>query len=47
MRVRPEALQARLPAQWIFAWMYNGLVPHSKLMHTIEAFHRQVIPRVA
>lgn len=44
---RLEALLARLPAQWIFAWTYNGLIPHANLMTSIERFQREVIPRVA
>ncbi len=42
-----ETLLERLPAQWIFAWCYNGLIPHAKLMHSIEAFHQKVLPRVS
>jgi alkanesulfonate monooxygenase SsuD/methylene tetrahydromethanopterin reductase-like flavin-dependent oxidoreductase (luciferase family) len=42
-----ERLCERLPAQWIFAWTYNGLVPHAKLMRSIEDFHAKVLPRVA
>jgi alkanesulfonate monooxygenase SsuD/methylene tetrahydromethanopterin reductase-like flavin-dependent oxidoreductase (luciferase family) len=41
-----EALLARLPARWLFAWTYNGLVPHERLMHSIEAFATKVLPRV-
>ena len=25
----------RLPVRWIFAWMYNGLLPNDRLMKTI------------
>jgi alkanesulfonate monooxygenase SsuD/methylene tetrahydromethanopterin reductase-like flavin-dependent oxidoreductase (luciferase family) len=42
-----ETLRARLPAQWVFAWTYNGLIPHGKLMASIENFHRKVLQRVA
>jgi alkanesulfonate monooxygenase SsuD/methylene tetrahydromethanopterin reductase-like flavin-dependent oxidoreductase (luciferase family) len=42
-----ETLQARLPAQWIFAWTYNGLIPHAKLMTSIESFYNDVLPRVS
>ncbi len=42
-----EHLLERLPAQWIFAWTYNGLIPHSALMPSIESFYRSVLPRVA
>ena len=42
-----EDLRARLPVRWLFAWTYNGLVPHAKLMHSIERFARAVLPRVS
>jgi alkanesulfonate monooxygenase SsuD/methylene tetrahydromethanopterin reductase-like flavin-dependent oxidoreductase (luciferase family) len=42
-----ESLLARLPAQWIFAWTYNGLIPHAALMTSIERFYREVLPRVS
>ncbi|HTO55242.1 MAG TPA: LLM class flavin-dependent oxidoreductase [Myxococcota bacterium] len=41
-----EALQKRLPAQWIFAWIYISLIDNAKLMRTIESFATQVLPRV-
>jgi alkanesulfonate monooxygenase SsuD/methylene tetrahydromethanopterin reductase-like flavin-dependent oxidoreductase (luciferase family) len=41
-----ERLLARLPARWLFAWTYNGLVPHAKLLWSIEAFATKVLPRV-
>jgi alkanesulfonate monooxygenase SsuD/methylene tetrahydromethanopterin reductase-like flavin-dependent oxidoreductase (luciferase family) len=41
-----ETLLRRLPAQWIFAWTYNGLIPHPKLMRSIERFATEVLPRV-
>ena len=41
-----EALLRRLPAQWIFAWTYNALIPHAKLMRSIERFATEVLPRV-
>jgi len=42
-----ERLLERLPITWIFAWMYNGLLPHDRLMKTIELFSTKVLPRVA
>ncbi len=42
-----EALRARLPARWLFAWTYNAFIPHAKLMHSIEKFYTKVLPRVA
>jgi alkanesulfonate monooxygenase SsuD/methylene tetrahydromethanopterin reductase-like flavin-dependent oxidoreductase (luciferase family) len=40
-----EGLLERLPARWLFAWTYNGLIPHAKLMRSIELFATQVLPR--
>ena len=41
-----ERLLERIPANWVFAWLYNGFIPHAKLMKTIELFHTKVLPRV-
>ncbi|MGH2685254.1 MAG: LLM class flavin-dependent oxidoreductase [Actinomycetota bacterium] len=41
-----ERLRTRLPVSWLFAWTYNGLVPHTELMGSIESFATQVLPRV-
>jgi alkanesulfonate monooxygenase SsuD/methylene tetrahydromethanopterin reductase-like flavin-dependent oxidoreductase (luciferase family) len=41
-----ERLCARLPVRWLFAWSYNGLVPHDRLMYSIEQFATTVLPRV-
>jgi alkanesulfonate monooxygenase SsuD/methylene tetrahydromethanopterin reductase-like flavin-dependent oxidoreductase (luciferase family) len=41
-----EALRKRLPVQWLFAWTYNGLIPHAKLMRSIERFAGEVWARV-
>jgi hypothetical protein len=30
----------------VFAWQYNGLVPHAKLMTSIERYATEVVPRV-
>jgi alkanesulfonate monooxygenase SsuD/methylene tetrahydromethanopterin reductase-like flavin-dependent oxidoreductase (luciferase family) len=42
-----ERLITRLPIRWIFAWMYNGLMPHDRLLKTLELFWTKVLPRVA
>jgi alkanesulfonate monooxygenase SsuD/methylene tetrahydromethanopterin reductase-like flavin-dependent oxidoreductase (luciferase family) len=42
-----ERLTERLPVQWVFAWTYNGLVPHGNLLQSIEAYQTVVLPRVA
>ncbi len=36
----------RSPARWLFAWTYNGLIPHAKLMRSIELFATKVLPRI-
>lgn len=41
-----ERLFERLPARWIFAWEWNGLVPHDRLLRSIELFATEVAPRV-
>jgi alkanesulfonate monooxygenase SsuD/methylene tetrahydromethanopterin reductase-like flavin-dependent oxidoreductase (luciferase family) len=40
-----ERLRARLPVSWLFAWTYNGLIPHADLMHSIEVLATDVLPR--
>ncbi len=40
-----ERLLKRLPAKWLFSWTYNGLIPHAKLMRSIERFATEVLPR--
>jgi hypothetical protein len=42
-----EKLLKRLPLKWLFAWMYNGLVPHDRNMKILEQFWTKVMPRVA
>ena len=40
-----EAAASRVPLDWLFCWMFNGMIPHEKLMRTIELFATQVLPR--
>ena len=40
-----ERLLAQSPVRWLFAWTYNGLVPHAKLMRSLELFATRVLPR--
>jgi hypothetical protein len=42
-----ERLLVRLPARWLFAWTYNGLIPHTKLLRSMERFATTVLPRVS
>jgi alkanesulfonate monooxygenase SsuD/methylene tetrahydromethanopterin reductase-like flavin-dependent oxidoreductase (luciferase family) len=40
-----EKLAERLPLDWLFAWTYNGLIPHRTLMRSLELFATAVLPR--
>lgn len=40
-----EKVMQRLPLQWLFAWMHNGLMPHATALRTLELFETQVRPR--
>ena len=42
VRRQLDAMRARLPIDWIFAWMYNGVLTNERLMTTIERFAREV-----
>jgi alkanesulfonate monooxygenase SsuD/methylene tetrahydromethanopterin reductase-like flavin-dependent oxidoreductase (luciferase family) len=44
---RLEGLLARLPVQWMFVWLYNGLVSNADNLRSIEAWRNDVVPRVA
>lgn len=41
-----EMLLKRLPANWLFAWIYNGFIPHDKLMKSLELYSTKVLPRI-
>ncbi|MDO8613992.1 MAG: LLM class flavin-dependent oxidoreductase [Dehalococcoidia bacterium] len=42
-----ETLLRQTPVRWLFAWTYNGLVPHDKIMRSLELFATKVLPRFA
>jgi alkanesulfonate monooxygenase SsuD/methylene tetrahydromethanopterin reductase-like flavin-dependent oxidoreductase (luciferase family) len=42
-----EASQKRQPVDWTVCYTYNALVPHAKLMKSIERFWTKVMPRFA
>jgi hypothetical protein len=42
-----EANMKRQAVDWVFCYTYNGLIPHAKLMKSIEAYTTQVMPRFA
>ena len=43
---RLEAMMKDRPVAWLFAWTFNALIPHDKLMRSIELYQTQVLPRV-
>jgi alkanesulfonate monooxygenase SsuD/methylene tetrahydromethanopterin reductase-like flavin-dependent oxidoreductase (luciferase family) len=42
VRRQLDSMRSRLPIDWLFAWMYNGVVPNATLLTTIERFAREV-----
>ncbi|MEX2246857.1 MAG: LLM class flavin-dependent oxidoreductase [Dehalococcoidia bacterium] len=42
-----ERMLETAPVKWLFAWTYNGLVPHPKIMRSLELFATKVLPRFA
>ncbi len=43
---RLESMLKRLPVEWIFCWAFNALVPHPKLMRSIERWQTEVLPKM-
>lgn len=41
-----EAIQERLPVEWIFAWCYTSLLPHKHMMNSLDWFATKVNPNV-
>ena len=42
-----ERLLRDTPVRWLFAWTYIGLIPHDKIMRSLELFSTKVLPRFA
>jgi alkanesulfonate monooxygenase SsuD/methylene tetrahydromethanopterin reductase-like flavin-dependent oxidoreductase (luciferase family) len=40
-----EAMLKGTPIKWLFAWTYNGLIPHDKILRSLELFSTKVLPR--
>jgi alkanesulfonate monooxygenase SsuD/methylene tetrahydromethanopterin reductase-like flavin-dependent oxidoreductase (luciferase family) len=40
-----EANMRRQNVDWVFCYTYNALIPHAKLMKSIERFYAEVMPR--
>ena len=38
---------AGTPIRWLFAWTYNGLMAHDKIMRSLDLFATKVLPRFA
>ena len=43
---QPGGAETGAARQLAFAWTHNTLIPHAKLMRSIELFHTKVLPRV-
>ncbi len=41
-----EKTVSRIPIDWAFGFMFNGMIPHENMMRTIELFQTKVLPRV-
>jgi len=42
-----ERNMERQPVDWLFCYTYNALIPHQKLMRSVERFWTEVMPRFA
>lgn len=42
-----ERLLEQTPVRRLFAWQYNGLIPHAKILRSLELFATKVLPRFA
>lgn len=42
-----ERVMRDTPVRWLFAWTYNGLMPHARIMRLLEQFATKVLPRWA
>jgi alkanesulfonate monooxygenase SsuD/methylene tetrahydromethanopterin reductase-like flavin-dependent oxidoreductase (luciferase family) len=41
-----DGLRTRLPVDWLFAWIYNGLIPHAAVLRSLDLFATRVLPLV-
>ncbi len=44
VRRQMQRMMDQTPVRWVFAWQYNGLIPHGALMKSIEWYQRRVAP---
>lgn len=44
VRRQLDALLSETPVEWVFAWIYNGLIPHEVNLRSIELFKTKVLP---
>jgi alkanesulfonate monooxygenase SsuD/methylene tetrahydromethanopterin reductase-like flavin-dependent oxidoreductase (luciferase family) len=40
-----EKLKNELSCRYLLLWTYNGLIPHDKLMRSIDLFANKVMPQ--
>ena len=40
-----ERMVSDTPLQWLFAWIYNGLLPHETILRSLDLFWTKVLPR--
>ncbi len=40
-----ETILKDTPMKWLFAWTYNGLIPHDKILRSLDLFKTKVLPR--
>ena len=40
-----ERMLSDTPVRWLFAWTYIGLMPHDKIMRSLDLFQTKVMPR--
>jgi alkanesulfonate monooxygenase SsuD/methylene tetrahydromethanopterin reductase-like flavin-dependent oxidoreductase (luciferase family) len=41
-----QRMREQTPVRWLFAWQYNGLVPHAALLRSLRLLAEQVLPEV-
>jgi alkanesulfonate monooxygenase SsuD/methylene tetrahydromethanopterin reductase-like flavin-dependent oxidoreductase (luciferase family) len=42
-----ETMRKRVPAEWVFMWNYNGLVPHDTICRSMTSWQTDVVPRIS
>lgn len=47
VRHQMEHMLSQAPVEYLFAWTYNALIPHAKVMRSLDLFATKVLPRFA